>query len=180
MNRAKQKFAEHLLDNMTWPEKILWSRLKRKQTGYSFQRQAIVRGYVVDFYCPAAKIAIEVDGKHHEEPERSQEDKRRDDFLSRNGVKVLRFQVFDVMKGMSAVLIRIWDECYRRAPISVTPFLKKGGLLGDRRFESVEMRGLRHFKEEKRLETRSEAFARIYREKHSNTVQNRWKPRKRS
>jgi very-short-patch-repair endonuclease len=177
--RQKQAIAENLRDNMTWPERILWSRLRHRQIGYSFQAQAVVRGYVVDFWCPVAKIVVEVDGKWHEEAQRIESDKERDRFLSKSGVKVLRFKVSDVMKGMSAVLIRVWNECHERAPeadqIKVAPLLE-GGKIASRHCESVEMRALRRTREAKRLEEHEAAFVRRYRERSVNTVGSRWKP----
>lgn len=180
-SKQKQAQAEALLANMTWPERILWSRLRHRQIGgYSFQCQAIVRGYIVDFWCPAAKIAVEVDGRHHAEPERAEDDKRRDQFLSKSGVKVLRFTVRDVLKGMSAVVLRIWSECHERAPevdtLKVAPLLE-GGKIASSHFETLEMRALRQAREAKRLQEREKAFVDRYREKHRNTVANRWRSR---
>lgn len=179
MSRQKSAFAEHLLDNMTWPEKILWSRLRHKQLGgYYFQRQEPIRGYIVDFYCPAAKVAIELDGGIHSLPEKREADRQRDDFLTKSGIKMLRFLNSDVRKGMSAVLIRIWDTCNDRAPIaakSVKPFSLKGREVPSRHAETLEMRGLRDFQEDKRLKTHEQNFSRRYWEKRRNSVHYRQK-----
>lgn len=117
--KTKQAFAEHLLNHQTWPERLLWSRLRYKGIGYSFQRQAIVWGFIVDFWCPTAKVAVELDGPIHEK--QKQADADRDDILARAGIEVLRFQNSDVRKGMTAVLIRIWEHCYGRAPEDFRP-----------------------------------------------------------
>jgi very-short-patch-repair endonuclease len=158
----KQAYAEHLLDNMTWPERILWSRLRHSQIGYSFQRQAIVRGYIVDFYCPEAQIVIELDGKVHDVAEKREADIRRDQFLTKNGERVLRFQNSDVKRGMSAVLIRIWDECFSRSPKNVKPLLFKGRGVKSRHAETLEMRALRAFQEDKRLKNHELNFSHRY------------------
>jgi len=176
--KQKQATAEHLRDNMTWPEKILWSRLRRRQIGYSFQPQAIVRGYIADFWCPAAQVVIEVDGKHHNTPQRIEDDKRRDEFLMRNGIRVLRFSVSDVMKGMSAVLIRVWNTCNDRAPHAErkpAPLLE-GENSHSRPCESLEKRGLQNFRTAKMQDSRAAEFSARYRERHSNFVGKRWKP----
>lgn len=172
-NTKKQAFAEYLLNNMTWPERILWSRLRHRQIGYSFQRQAIVRGYIVDFYCAEARIVVELDGPVHDSEAKIEDDKRRDEFLRRNGEKVLRFRNTDISKGMSAVLIRIWDECSDRAPISdaVSPFLFSGRVLS-RHAESLEMRALTAFQEAKRLKAHSEDFSRRYWKNRRYSVKN--------
>ena len=179
MSRQKSAFAEHLLNNMTWPEKILWSRLRHKQLGgYYFQRQEPVRGYIVDFWCEKAKIAVELDGSVHNTPEQREADKIRDEFLQRNGVRVLRFLNSDVYKGMSAVLIRIWDACNEVAPItrkSVKPFFLKGREVPSRHAETLEMRGLSGFQEDKRLKTHEQNFSHRYWEKRRNSVHYRQK-----
>jgi very-short-patch-repair endonuclease len=174
VSKQKRALAEYLLDNMTWSEKILWSRLRHKQLGgYYFQRQEPIRGYILDFWCPAAKIAVELDGPVHDRPENRESDRQRDEFLTRSGIKVLRFLNSDVRKGMSAVLIRIWDACNDRAPItakSVKPFSLKGKESISRHAETVEMRGLSTFQEDKRLKTHEENFSRRYWEKRRNSV----------
>jgi len=169
-SRQKQAFAEHLLDNMTWPEKILWSRLRHKGIGYSFQRQAIVFGYIVDFWCHAAKVVIELDGAVHDLPERAQDDKRRDELLTKSNIEILRFRNSDVYRGMSAVLLRIFKACYAREPIDLKhPF----PLITPRRFEeTLEMRGLTAFQEAKRLEEHEKRFVHGYRKKSRSVVLN--------
>jgi very-short-patch-repair endonuclease len=53
---------------MTDSERLLWSRIRRKQLkGYQFYRQKVIGNYIVDFCCPAAKIIVEVDGSQHSE-----------------------------------------------------------------------------------------------------------------
>jgi very-short-patch-repair endonuclease len=55
-------FRKKLRNNMTEAEVILWSRLKGEQMGVKFRRQHGVRSYILDFYCPKCKLAMEVDG----------------------------------------------------------------------------------------------------------------------
>jgi very-short-patch-repair endonuclease len=112
----KQQFAEHLLNNMTWPERILWSRLKRKQLVYSFQRQAVVLGFIVDFWCYEARVAIEIDGAVHELKDQRAWDERKNAAFAGSRYELLRFTNEDVRYGIGAVLMRIWEACDRRAP----------------------------------------------------------------
>jgi very-short-patch-repair endonuclease len=170
LSQRKQKIAEHLLDNMTWPEKILWSRLRHRQIGYSFQRQAVVFGYIVDFWCSKAKVAIELDGSVHDGAERTAYDFKRDDQLRRHGVEVLRFRNSDLFHGMSAVILRIWDACYRRFPIVLKPFPLESTPVRSRYSDSVEMRALRTHKEQLRLEEHAKRFGENYRKKRGNPV----------
>ncbi len=62
-------------------EKILWSKLRNRQQRFKFRRQYSIGNYVVDFYCPALKLAIEVDGATHSTKEEIEKDKEREKFL---------------------------------------------------------------------------------------------------
>ncbi len=65
-NHGLKNTARTLRKNMTEPERLLWSRIRRKQLrGFQFYRQKTVGNYIVDFYCPSARIIIEVDGGQH-------------------------------------------------------------------------------------------------------------------
>lgn len=165
MNRQKSAFAEHLLDNMTWPEKILWSRLKRKQLGYSFQRQAIVCGFIPDFWCYQARVVVEVDGTVHEWKDKIAADKRRDEIFLRAGITVLRFTNEDVREGISAVLLRIWKACYARKPIPLKPLLR--GNPRNRRADSVEFAALQQLWARQYADERVTSFAQRYRAKRA-------------
>ena len=67
---------------MTEAEKLLWSKVRKKQLkGYQFYRQKNIGNYIVDFYCPAAKLVIELDGGQHYSPKGKEKDKRRDAYL---------------------------------------------------------------------------------------------------
>jgi very-short-patch-repair endonuclease len=74
----------------TRPENILWYELlKNKQMGYRFLRQKPVGNYILDFYCPKLKLAIELDGYSHEE--RVVYDTKRTFYLESIGIKVIRY-----------------------------------------------------------------------------------------
>jgi len=66
-NRSSEKTKRQLLRRvMPKAEQVLWSKLRRRQMlGYKFRRQYSIEAYVVDFYCPAARMAIELDGDSH-------------------------------------------------------------------------------------------------------------------
>jgi very-short-patch-repair endonuclease len=96
---------------MTDSEKLLWSRIRRKQLkGYQFYRQKIIDNYVVDFYCPSAKMIIEVDGSQHSEARQRKKDKKRDAELSKLGFEVIRFWSWVVMKNIDEVMDEIWNR----------------------------------------------------------------------
>ena len=77
---------------MSPPEARLWSALRAgKLEGLKFRRQHPFGPYTLDFYCEAAKLAVEVDGFAHNTGDRPQRDARRDAWLAQQGVRTLRF-----------------------------------------------------------------------------------------
>jgi very-short-patch-repair endonuclease len=90
MDPAKRTLARRMYRKPTPSEKALWERLKGRQLGVPFLSQECMLGYVVDFYCPKANLAIAVDGGVHETPEHRAYDAERDRVLRRHGIKVLR------------------------------------------------------------------------------------------
>ena len=85
----KQK-AKELRKNMTAEERHLWYDFLSK-SGLKARRQKMFFNYILDFYIPEAKIAIELDGRQHGKPENKELDQIRDAFLSKNGIVVLRY-----------------------------------------------------------------------------------------
>ena len=67
------------------------------------KRQRVIGNYIVDFYCPAAKLVIEVDGSQHYEQSGKQKDQQRDADLESIGLKVLRYSNYDVNQSFEAV-----------------------------------------------------------------------------
>jgi len=100
---------------MTKVEWKLWSRLNRRQlAGFKFRRQAPIGPYVVDFYCPALRLVIEVDGPHHDETEL--EDAERDRWLKARGYRVLRFSADEVYDETDDVAETLYWEVGRGSP----------------------------------------------------------------
>jgi very-short-patch-repair endonuclease len=90
---------------MTDAERRLWSAIRMKQIeGVRFYRQKPVGDYIVDFYCPKAKLVIEVDGGQHFSGEQLENDKNRDAYLLSLGLKVLRFNNNEVLKNLEGVV----------------------------------------------------------------------------
>jgi very-short-patch-repair endonuclease len=83
---------------MTLPEVVLWSAIRRRVTGARFRRQHALGPYILDFYCPAARLAVEVDGIVHEGEGAARHDARRDAWLASKGVRVLRFPASSVLR----------------------------------------------------------------------------------
>jgi len=101
MPEWKKRRAKWLRDNMTYPERLLWRRLSRKQLGVWFYRQRPMLGYIVDFWCPLG-IVIEVDGVCHRK--RRARDRERDAAFAERGIVTLRFGVRDIKGNIEAVV----------------------------------------------------------------------------
>jgi very-short-patch-repair endonuclease len=102
--------ARSLRRAATQAEKKLWYVLQRGQvSGLSFRRQHPLGGYVMDFYCPAIRRAIEVDGGQHNGAHGRARDERRSKWLQGKGVTVLRFWNNDVLGNIEGV----WEEIER-------------------------------------------------------------------
>lgn len=102
--------AQHLRDNLTEAETLLWNKLKAKQfLGYKFRRQHPISRYVADFYCHRLKLIIEVDGEYHNEKNQIIKDKERTEDLNFQGMKILRFTNQDVINNMDSVVLKIKD-----------------------------------------------------------------------
>ena len=96
---ATFKHARTLRREMSLPEVVLWQVLRGgRPDGLRFRRQHPIGPYVLDFYCPSIRLAVEVDGAAHNHPERVDHDARRDAWLAERGVAILRFSAKDVLK----------------------------------------------------------------------------------
>ena len=102
-----------LKTNMTDAEQVLWRHIRRKQIqNVQFYRQKPLLAFIVDFYCPAAKLVIGLDGSQHFEAEHQAKDQDRDAALAGLGLRVLRFDNRQVLLETDAVLAVI-DEVVR-------------------------------------------------------------------
>ena len=99
-----KKHAQDLRKNMTDAEIKLWSAIRMKQLkGYQFYRQRVIGNYIVDFFCPRAKIVIEVDGSQHNEISAIENDRKRDKYMEIRGFKVLRYNDVEVLNNIQGV-----------------------------------------------------------------------------
>jgi len=103
-------FARQLRNNQTDAEKLLWEKLRGNQTGYKFRRQHPLINYIVDFYCHALRLVIEVDGDVHLTPAGKMEDADKDATLVSNGYKILRFTNLHVLSDIDDVMQIILSE----------------------------------------------------------------------
>ena len=84
---------------------MLWFHLRAKRFGsLKFRRQHPCGPYILDFYCPARQLAVELDGGQHFEPSAQAYDERRTDYLRRHGITLIRFSNDLVFRELPAVL----------------------------------------------------------------------------
>ena len=115
--------SQQLRLEMTECERLLWSRLRRKQLhGVQFYRQKPIGSYIVDFYAPAARLVVEVDGPQHQDRIQTQNDAHRDESLKSQGLQVLRFSNVQVANELDSVVCVV--EEVLKSPL--LPFTKGG------------------------------------------------------
>lgn len=102
---------KELRNNSTSAEAVLWKRLKAKQVeGLKFRRQYGVGAYVVDFYCPELRLAIELDGGVHEAAMAYERDAIRARCIEQSNIKIIRFHneaVFNNMEGVVGEIVEV-------------------------------------------------------------------------
>ncbi|MBN2417034.1 DUF559 domain-containing protein [bacterium] len=107
-NRNLKDRARKLRNGMTDSEKLLWAQLRKKQlNNLQFYRQRPIGQYIVDFYCPKAKLIIEVDGPCHSHRDQIAYDKQRDAYLTGLGMTVLRFSNRQITYDIDTVIASI-------------------------------------------------------------------------
>jgi len=105
-NRRKE-----LRQNQTEAEKLLWAQLRNKRLyGVKFFRQYSIGPYVLDFYSPTFRLAIELDGGQHSEQEQQEYDENRSEYLKSYDMEVIRFWNNEVMQNIEGVLVRIAEK----------------------------------------------------------------------
>jgi very-short-patch-repair endonuclease len=103
-----QTFRKELRANLTPAEAALWKMIQGSRLeGRKFRRQHSVGLYILDFYCPAEKLAVELDGQVHNNEQANQYDHERKLFLEFYGIKVIRFENKWVFEDSGWVLDRI-------------------------------------------------------------------------
>ena len=105
--RSTQSHARKLRRAMTLPEVVLRRALRTRPAGLRFRRQHPAGPYVLDFFCPACRLAVEVDGEVHNRGDRPERDADRDSWLASRNVRVVRIAAVDVLADVDAVVRQI-------------------------------------------------------------------------
>ena len=108
-NLKNLKPIRKMLRNEPTPaEKLLWNKLRNSQLDdKKFRRQHSVGNYILDFYCPKQKLAIELDGDSHFTEVGIKSDAKRTEFLNNVGIRVLRFTNKEIFENLESVLKKI-------------------------------------------------------------------------
>jgi very-short-patch-repair endonuclease len=102
---------KELRNNATPAEKLLWSMLQHSNLdGYKFRRQHSVGPYILDFYCPSERLAVELDGDSHFTDDAIEYDNERTAYLNGMGIRVIRFLNTDIFNNLHVTCERILEE----------------------------------------------------------------------
>ena len=112
-NHTLVPFAKQLRNNMTKEERHLWYDFL-KSYPVRFQRQKVLGKYIVDFYCAAAKLVVELDGSQHYETEEAEKDAARTDFLQGYDLTIIRIPNNAIMQNFQGVCEHI-DAAVRQS-----------------------------------------------------------------
>jgi very-short-patch-repair endonuclease len=108
-------FARKLRQSQTDAETLLWHLFRgRRFCRFKFRRQYPIYGYILDFYCHAAKLAIELDGGGHNTEEQRLFDAERTKILEGAGIHVIRFWNGDVLNSLESVMEDVHAQLMKR------------------------------------------------------------------
>jgi very-short-patch-repair endonuclease len=105
-----QNRRRYLRNNMTCSEKLVWMFLRKQQMNERFLRQYSVDNYIIDFYCPKLKLAIEIDGDVHDLKRQKRQDKTRQEYLEKLGIKFVRIKNEDLLNNPNKAFERIENK----------------------------------------------------------------------
>ena len=108
------KRARRLRSEMTLPERMLWTELRKRPGGFKFRRQHPAGHFVLDFYCASLKLAIEIDGAAHDGADAAARDEARSHFLRSQGIATTRIPARKIMSGKENVVLRLVEICRDR------------------------------------------------------------------
>jgi very-short-patch-repair endonuclease len=105
----KRQRAKELRQKMTPEEALLWHALRtNKLDGWHFRRQQVIDGFIIDFYCHAASLILEVDGGIHKT--QKEQDAEREAYLVSRGFRILRVKNEEVKNDIEGVLRKILEK----------------------------------------------------------------------
>ena len=113
-NPKIKRRRQNLRNNAPKAEQLIWYYLKGKHLhGFKFRRQYSVGPFVIDFYCPELRLAIEIDGDSHFQKGAEECDKRRQKYIEKHNIQFLHFNNVDVYKNIDGVLETICEMIFK-------------------------------------------------------------------
>ncbi len=116
MRRKTPRASGHMIERgrrlrreSSFPERLLWSRLRNHRCGAKFRRQQPLGPYVADFFCASAKVVVELDGRSHDGMEA--QDRQRQEYMEQQGLTVVRFTNDRVLADLDGVVEAIAGLC---------------------------------------------------------------------
>jgi very-short-patch-repair endonuclease len=108
---ALKERRKELRNNQTLAEKTIWQKIRRKQLhGIQFYRQYGIGSYIADFYSPALKLCIEIDGDQHYTETGKEYDDERDNYIASLNIKVIHFRNREVIENTDKIVAKIKKE----------------------------------------------------------------------
>ena len=124
-NKSLTPNAQNLRTNMTRQERHLWYDFL-KHLPVTVHRQKVIGSYIVDFYCAAASLVIELDGSQHYEPAGTSADQKRDSDLNQLGLTVLRYSNMDIDRNFEGVCLDILRHIAPSSTADAVPLPPEG------------------------------------------------------
>ena len=111
-NRSSEKEKRReLRRNQTYTEQIVWTHLRnRRMPGYKFRRQYSVDCFIIDFYCPELKPAVEIDGSVHDNQEQQKYDRERQSYIERFGIEFIRIRNEEISGNANKAFGRLEEK----------------------------------------------------------------------
>ena len=126
-SKIKLRLAREFRKNPTKSEQIIWNTLRNRNfLQLKFERQYVLKGYVLDFYCPELKLAVEIDGSVHNG--KKKEDKNRQSILENSGITFYQVESRNVESNIDNVLVKLAEfvkNCYNPHPQALLPLLQR-------------------------------------------------------
>jgi very-short-patch-repair endonuclease len=110
-NQKVQKQRRQELRKLMPPaERLLWGKIRNNQLGIKFRRQYSLEKYIIDFYSPEIRLAIELDGESHYRAGGQKYDEQRSRIIESYKIKLIRFTNKEVYENLEGVVIKISEE----------------------------------------------------------------------
>ena len=107
-DRRLKPYSRILRTGMTVPEKMLWSKIRKRQVlGIRFYRQRPLSRFIVDFFAPKPRVVIELDGIQHTGQEHAYQDSQRDAYFKNHGMIVLRYSNTQIKDDLESIVLDI-------------------------------------------------------------------------